>query len=699
MKLKLLSYTVSMVLLTACGQQDATNTEKSASTPQQATQQTKANDKAQKQLESGIELTNFDTKVKPQDDFYRYVNGAWLDKTEIPADKSSYGSFTALRDKSRQDVKAIIEETAKINNPEPSSDAQKVGDLYRSFMNIEHLNKLGVTPLSKEFNKIDQLKNHDDIAGYFAESQIIGSDAPFGFWINNDSKNPTQYIMYLTQSGLGLPDRDYYLKADEKSDELRQKYQQHIEKMLTLSGIANATAIAKDILSLETALAEIQWSRTENRDAEKTYNKHQIAKLSELSENFNWQKYFATASVDSEKELVIRQPSYLQQFSEIFASTQVSQWKNYFKWTLINANASRLSSEFDQANFEFFNQTLYGTPEQEARWKRAVNAVNRLLGEMVGKIYVKKHFKPEAKQRMIELVENLREAYRQAIIDLDWMGEDTKRQALDKLAKFNPKIGYPDKWIDYSSLTIDVNDLVGNFLRASRFTYQREIGKLGKPIDKSEWFMSPQTVNAYYNPVMNEIVFPAAILQPPFFNMRADDAVNYGGIGSVIGHEMGHGFDDQGSKSDGNGVLRNWWTPKDLEEFKLRTQKLADQYSQFEPLPGEHIKGEFTLGENIGDLGGLTIAFRAYKLSLENKPSPVIDNFTGEQRFFMGWAQVWAYKYRDKALSNMLKTDPHSPGPYRANGPLMNMPEFFETFDVKASDGMYRKPEDRVKIW
>lgn len=703
MKKQLLASAVCLALVTACGQQD---TNSSAKTDTNVTpQKTVSNDAAknqqasESQLKSGITLANIDKSVRPQDDFYQYVNGTWLAKTEIPSDKATYGSFTALRDKSRRDVKAIIEETAKLENIEKGSDAQKVGDLYRSFMDTEKLEELGATPLQAEFAKIDALTNHDDVSAYFAEAQRIGSDAPFGFYISNDSKNPTSYIMYFVQSGLGLPDRDYYLKTDEKSTQLQAKYLEHIEKMFSLAGEKESKTIAQKIIALETAMAEKQWTRVQRRDRNKSYNKFETTKLSELGKEFNWPAYLKQAGADAETHVVIAQKSYFEEFSKLFKSTSIDDWKHYLKWTLLNAYASQLSGDFDKQNFAFYDTTLNGTPEQEARWKRGVTSVNRLLGEVVGKIYVKKHFKPEAKTRMVELVENLRKAYKEAIIGLDWMGEDTKKQALDKLAKFTPKIGYPDKWQDYSQLEIKADDLFGNYKRASIFSYQREVDKLGKPIDKSEWFMSPQTVNAYYNPDMNEIVFPAAILQPPFFNMEADDAVNYGGIGGVIGHEMGHGFDDQGAKSDGDGVLRNWWTEKDLKEFELRTSKLAAQYSEFEPLPGEHVNGELTLGENIGDLGGLTIAHRAYMLSLDGKDATVIDDLTGEQRFFMGWAQVWAYKYRDESLRKLIKTNPHSPAQYRGNGTLMNMPEFMKAYNVKAGDGMYRQPEDRVKIW
>ena len=689
---KVLVSVFGATLVAACSQDAPKNTESDQLTDLKA--KSTAEPKA-----SGIITANMDTSVRPQDDFYRYVNGKWLDNTAIPEDKSSYGSFTVLRDKSRRDVKAIIEETAKLAEVEPGSDAQKVGDLYNSFMDVEKLNQLGAKPLASELTKIDQIKSHDDVSSYFAHSQIIGTDAPFGFWVNNDVKNPTSYITYFTQSGLGLPDKQYYFKDDEKSVQLRADYLEHVTKMLSLAGIEKSADKANQIMALETAIAELHWSRTERRDRSKTYNKVAKADLSDLVPNFNWQSYLETAGISSEENIIIREKSYFENFSKLFSSTSVQQWKDYFKWTLINSAAGILSEDFDKQNFDFYSTKLRGTPTQEARWKRGVNAVSGLLGEVVGKIYVQKHFKPEAKAKMIELVENLRTAYKEAIIGLDWMSEKTKEQALDKLAKFTPKIGYPDKWRDYSALEIKAGDLAGNYQRASVYNYNRQINKLGKPIDRTEWGMSPQTVNAYYSPSMNEIVFPAAILQPPFFNMEADDAVNYGGIGGVIGHEMGHGFDDQGAKSDGDGVLRNWWTDKDLEEFKLRTKKLADQYSQFEPLPGEHLNGELTLGENIGDLGGLTIAHRAFMLSQKDKPSPVIDGFTGEQRFFMSWAQIWAYKFREEALRRQINQGPHSPGPYRGNGTLMNMSEFMKAYDVKPGDKMYRAPEERVKIW
>jgi len=654
---------------------------------------------AQEVLKSGIELSNVDQSIRPQDDFYRYVNGTWLDKTEIPADKSSYGSFTALRDKARLDVLEIIEEMSKRENLEPGSDEQKVRDLYRSFMNTEKIDTLGIEPMKGDLRRIDMINNPEELASYFVESVKLSTSSPFGFWIDNDSKQPTKYSVYFTQSGLGLPDRSYYLDQNEKSEDIRLAYLEHLQAMFSLADLQDPKIKANTVMKLETAIANIHWTNVERRDRDKTYNKLNTQELKKLIPNFNWDLYLKEAGIAVEKDFIVRELSYFQNLADLLASTDLEDWKVYFKWTLLNSVAGILGKEFDEQNFSFYGKKLYGTPEQEVRWKRGVNSVNQILGESVGKIYVRRHFKPEAKVRMLELVENLREAYRVAIIDLDWMGEETKKEALTKLAKFTPKIGYPDKWRDYSKLEIDPNDLAGNFRRASQFYYQRGIDKLGKPIDKTEWHMNPQTVNAYYNSVMNEIVFPAAILQPPFFNLEADDAVNYGGIGGVIGHEMGHGFDDQGSKSDGDGVLRNWWTESDLIEFKTRTNQLVNQYNKFEPLPGEFINGQLTLGENIGDLGGLTIAHRAYKISLQNRESKKIDEFTGEQRFFMGWAQVWAYKYRDEALRNQLLTNPHSPASYRCNGVLRNMPEFVSAYELKAADEMYLDPVKRVKIW
>ncbi|VUD66498.1 Neutral endopeptidase [Thalassocella blandensis] len=648
---------------------------------------------------SGIEFANFDKSVRPQDDFYRYVNGTWLKTTKIPDDKSNYGTFTALDDNARKDMRDIIEQSASDTSAAKGSDKQKVGGLYNSFMNVELLETLGITPLNPELAAIDGLATREDLAKYFARAQRMGSDVPFGFYINNDAKAPTQYIAYFVHSGLGLPDRDFYFHDDEKSQKIRDAYVAHIEKMFVLAGFDAPKASAKRIMEIETSIADGHWTNVKRRNRDLTYNKYTIEKLPELAKDFSWQSYLAEAGLSDQDAVVIRTPDYYPKFNALFTSVELEDWKTYLRWHLLTNYAGFLNKEIDDENFAFYGKILQGTEVQQERWKRAVDTVNGLLGEMVGKVYVEKYFQPEAKARMVALVENLRQAYRESIQNLEWMGEDTKIKALEKLNKFNPKIGYPDKWRDYSNLQISDKELVGNYFRASQFNYDYDIAKLGKPVDRDEWFMTPQTVNAYYNPVMNEIVFPAAILQPPFFNMEADDAVNYGAIGAVIGHEMGHGFDDQGAKSDGDGVLQNWWTETDLMEFKQRTGKLATQYGAFEVLPGEFLNGEFTLGENIGDLGGLTIAHKAYNLSLNGKEAPEIDGFTGEQRFFIGWAQVWARKYRDENLHQRITTDPHSPSEFRTNGVVRNMPEFMSAFDVKKGDALYLPPEERVKIW
>lgn len=679
--MKLLWIWVGAILLASCGQSQ------------------KEGGDADAAKTSGVVLENFDKSVRPQDDFYRYVNGSWLDNTAIPADKSNYGTFTVLADNARKDMRVIIEESAANTTAKKGSDKQKVGDLYNSFMDTERLEVLGVSPLKPELAKIDALKKHEDVAKYFAYAQRIGSSAPFGFYINNDAKNPQQYTVYMVHSGLGLPDRDFYLKDDEKSKGIRAAYEAHIAKMFALAGMANGQQSAKKVLDIETQIATAHWPRTKLRNRDLTYNKYTSSDIASLAKGFPWAKYLAEAGLAKQDLFIVRTPDYYAKFETLFKKTSVSEWQTYARWHLLTSYASLLNADLDAENFAFYGKVLQGTEQQQERWKRGVDAVNGLLGEMVGKVYVEKHFHPEAKARMVGLVENLRKAYAESIKSLDWMGEETKLKALDKLAKFNPKIGYPDKWRDYSALAIDAQDLVGNYMRASKFEYDIQVNKLGKPVDRDEWFMTPQTVNAYYNPVMNEIVFPAAILQPPFFNMNADDAVNYGGIGAVIGHEMGHGFDDQGAKSDGDGVLKNWWTETDLMEFKDRTGMLASQYGKFEVLPGEFLNGEFTLGENIGDLGGLTIAHKAYMLSLNGKEPQTMDGFTGEQRFFIGWAQVWARKYRDENLLQRITTDPHSPSEFRTNGVVRNMPEFVEAFDVTPEDALYLAPNKRVKIW
>lgn len=648
-------------------------------------------------LKSGILKEYMDLSVNPNDNFTAYVNGTWVKNTEIPADKSSYSIWYILDEKSEDNVKKIIEESAS-GDFEVDTDEQKVGDLYKSYMDFETRNKLGVSPLQNDFNKVNSLKNYDDLASYFAYANKYGIGVPFSLIIYQDFKNPTIYTVYTWQSGLGLPDRDYYLKDDERSKEIRIKYTNHITKMFDLAALPDSKKAAERVMSIETKLAEKQMEKERTRDLVSLYNMLAIDTLSTIMPNFNWSAYLKEAGIENQKNLGVLMLDYTKALDNIITSTDLEIWKTYLKWGIINKNASRLSETMDDQNFEFYSKELYGTPEQRPLWRRGVSTVNETLGEVVGKVYVKKHFPPEAKERMETLVENLLKAYEKSIKELDWMGADTKKEALDKLGKFTPKIGYPNKWKTYD-IDILEDNLFSNLQNASLMEYKRELAKLGQPIDKTEWGMTPQTVNAYYNPALNEIVFPAAILQPPFFDMNAEDAVNYGGIGAVIGHEIGHGFDDMGSAFDGDGAMRNWWTEKDKEEFKKRTSALVAQYDSYEALPGLNVNGEFTLGENIGDVGGLSIALLAYKLALNDKEPPVLDNFTGEQRVLIGWAQVWRHKIRDEALRVQINTDPHSPAKFRVNGVVRNIPEFYSAFNVQESDSLFLAPEKRVKIW
>lgn len=650
------------------------------------------------ELTSGINKKNMDTTVNPGDNFNNYVNGTWLKTMKIPADKSSYGAFDLLYDQSQKDVKAIIEEAAK-SNAANGTDEQKIGDYYASFMDRKGRNAKGITPIQNEMKAIDAIANYDDLASFFGTANRTGISIPFNVSVYTDFKDPTKNILITWQGGIGLGEREYYSSADPKMAEIRKKYVVHVEKMLQLGGIANPTENAAKIMALETLLASKQMKKEDTRTAEKIYNKYATADLKKLMPDFNWSAMMTKAGVEKEKQVVVAQVDYMKSLNDIIKITPIEDWKIFLKWGLINKSASLLTTELDNQNFDFYSKTLSGTEKQEEDWKRAVNTVNGGLGEVVGKVYVEKHFSPQAKERMVTMVKNLLKAYAESIKKLDWMSETTKKEALKKVDKFMIKIGYPDKWKDYSKLTIDKADLYGNAQRSIEFEYQRNLDKLGKPVDRTEWGMTPQTVNAYYNPSLNEIVFPAAILQPPFFDLKADDAVNYGAIGAVIGHEIGHGFDDEGSTFDGDGVLKNWWTPADLTAFKAKTGALVAQYNGFKAFPDLNVNGQYTLGENIGDLGGLSIAIKAYKETLGGKEAPVMDGFTGMQRVFLGWGQVWGEKTRDEALRSQIARDPHSPAKFRINGVVRNIPEFYEAFKVKPTDSLYLAPEKRVKIW
>lgn len=649
---------------------------------------------------SGIELENFDHQVRHQDDFYYSVNGKWLATTPIPADKSNYGAFSVLYEESQAALKQIIEEAAAKPNKAEGSVEQKIGDFYAAYMDSTLTDQLGIAPLKGQLADIAKTASHADIAALMGKLLTDGSGIPFGFYVNNDAKNSSQYGVYLYQSGLTLPDRDYYLKDDPKFVANREAMREYVRNLMSAAGYPHADAAAANVANIELFIAQSQWSRVESRDANKAYNKMSLKELQQLMGGFDFDGFAKAAGLTGKtQDVIVRQPSYFEKLGAEFSKFPVSAWQDYLAFHLVDSYAGLLSQQFVDLHFDFHSKTLMGIQEQKPRWKRAVDGADQVIGELVGKEYVARHFQPEAKARMESMIKNLIKGFEVSIDELEWMTPETKKAAQEKLSKFTYKIGYPDKWKDYSNLEIKADDLVGNYQRYARFEYQDMLAKLGKPIDRSEWHMTPQTVNAYYNPVMNEIVFPAAILQPPFFNMEADDAVNYGGIGAVIGHEISHGFDDQGAKYDGDGNLRNWWTDKDREEFQKRGAQLSAQYSQFEALPGKFVNGDLTLGENIGDLGGLTVALRSYHLSLNGKEAPVMDGLTGDQRFFVGWSQVWRRNYRDEELGRRLLTDPHSPSHYRAMGTPRNVEGFYKAFDLKPTDKMYLSEEDRVKIW
>ncbi len=652
-----------------------------------------------KPLSSGIELANFDSSIRPQDDFYVYINGSWLENTQIPADRSNYGSFTVLFEESQRQLRSIIEEVAADPNKVSGSEQQKVGDFYLSYLDTVSITAKGIEPILEQLGWIAAVTNREELVRVLIKLEVAGIQDPLGFFIDQDAKDTQRYALYVTQSGLGLPDRDYYFKEEQRFQEIRAAYTDYIEGLLSLGGQEATAAKALRIMEIETALAEHHWTATENRDRDKTYNKTAINELQAAVPSFDWPTFLDGIGGGGVEYLIVRQPSYLDGFNQVFSDVSIQDWKDYLTFKLLHGAAPFLSEDFVEAHFDFTGRTLQGISEIQPRWKRAVNMIDGTIGEAVGKIYVERHFPAEAKERMVQLVANLESAFLDRLERLDWMGEATKAEARAKMSQFGKKIGYPDVWKDYSALEITPDDLITNVTNISRYIHYREMGKLGGEIDRDEWFMTPQTVNAYYNPSMNEIVFPAAILQPPFFNLAADDAVNYGAIGAVIGHEISHGFDDQGRKSDGSGNLREWWTPEDEVEFERRAEVMINQYNGYNPIDSLHVNGGLTLGENIGDLGGVLIAYVAYKNSLGAAEAPVIDGLTGDQRFFIGWAQIWRRLYRDDELRRRLVIDPHSPSRYRTNGILSNIDAFYEAFDVQPEDDMYIPEDQRVRIW
>jgi putative endopeptidase len=647
-------------------------------------------------LVSGIQTADMNRAARAQNDFFEYANGAWLRKVQIPPDRSRYGVDVMMGEQSLAQLRELIEAARSSNDP----NERKVGDLYDSFMDEARIEQLGAKPLQPELELIDAARRIEDVGPLMAQLDRLGVATPLGLSVEQDAKHSTQYALWLSQGGLGLPDRDYYLSGDAKLLGFRAKYREHIAKMLTLLGDAHAAEEAGRILALETALAKIQWTRVANRDPQKTYNPRTLAQLKESAHSMDWDGYLAKAGApDLLPTLIVRQPDYLKALSDLLANTPLPTWKEYFRYRLLSSGAPYLSHAFVDEDFAFSRGILQDTPKNQDRWKRGCELVDELIGEASGKLYVAKFFPPKAKARIDDLVANLLKAYMQSVDQLSWMSEATKVEARAKLRKINVKVGYPKRWRDYGKLTISPTDLLGNVRRGVRFENDRKLAQLGGPIDRDEWLMTAPTVNAYYDPQLNEIVFPAGILQLPVFNPDAEGAFNYGATGAVIGHEISHGFDDEGSQFDSDGNLRDWWTADDHAKFKAKTDKLIKEYSRFEPVRGFHVNGELTLGENIADIAGIEIAYKAYIASLGGSAPPVIDGMSADQRFYIGYAQSWLSKTRDAATIEQVKSDPHAPEKYRVNGVVVHMPSFYDAFSVKSSDRMYLRPEDRVTLW
>ena len=644
---------------------------------------------------AGLDFSNQDQSVRPQDDLYRHFNGSWLKTAVIPADRATDGAFMALRVQSEARVREIIEGATG------SDEATKIAHIYKSFMDVDAVNAKGASPIAAELALVDSISTITDFISTFSKLEARGTSGIFGTFIYADMKDASTNILYLAQGGISLPDEAYY--REEKYADIRTAYVAHITAMFTLAGVSDPAGNAAKVMALETSIASHHWDQVKNRDATLTYNKMNRAEVTALMPVFDWELYLTDGEIPAIvlDSVIVQQPSFFEGLGSILANFDAAAWKAWLKWHIISGSAPYLSDDFTNENFAFFGKTLSGTPELRERWKRAVSMIEGSLGEAVGKVYVQKYFPAEAKARMENLVANLIEAYRVSINELAWMSPDTKVKALEKLGKFRPKIGYPDKWRDYSALKTTPDDLYGNVGRVVKFQRDHELSKIGKPVDRDEWFMAPQTVNAYYNPVMNEIVFPAAILQAPFFGLDHDDAVNYGGIGAVIGHEIGHGFDDQGSKYDGDGALNNWWTDADRAAFEERTKALIAQYDALIPeeAPDVNVNGALTIGENIGDLGGLTIAFKAYQISLQGKPSPVIEGMSGEKRLMLSWAQIWRAKVRPEEMRRRIATDPHSPAEFRCNQILKNFTPFYQEFGVTEKDALWLEEQSRVQIW
>lgn len=647
---------------------------------------------------SGLELAGFDTSIHPSDDLYLYAGGKWLRETPIPVDRSNWGTFEILDSTSEQQQRAIAERLLA-GGPWPAgSDEQKVADFYASFMDTARLEALGIAPIGPALERIAAIGTSKELIAHLGAARTGLQRSPLFFYVSQDPGDARRYVGAITQGGLSMPDRDYYLKPDATNKAFRAQHLAYVERLFTLAGFDDAASRAVHVAGLEKAIAEAQWTKVQNRDPVATYNLKGTAELAKLSADIDWTAYMKGLGA-SVAELNVRQPTYVQKLGRLVHEVPIAAWQDYFRFQLLDVSAPWLGPKFEQAEFEFRSKALQGVEQQPERWKRGVGMLDEQVGEIVGRIYVAEHFPAESKARMNELVANVLAAFDSSIDTLAWMGPETRAQAKQKLSKITVKVGYPDVWQDYSALQVSRDDLYGNLLRTARYELDRDIAKLGQPIDRNEWAMTPQTVNAYYSPLKNEIVFPAAILQAPFFDPANDDAVNYGAIGGVIGHEISHGFDDSGRQYDGDGNLRDWWTAEDAVRFKALADRLVTQYDGYTVLDGQHLNGRLTLGENIGDLSGLAVALRAYHLSLHGKEGPVIDGYSADQRFFLGWAQGWRRSYRENNLRMRLVADPHSPSEFRVNGVVPNMEAFYQAFDVQPGDALFREPADRVTIW
>jgi len=707
---KLILIVVPMALISACGPAEQTPSDAVSTEPAAQSQaETAASSIITKAVlgDWGIDLTSRDLETRPGEDFFQYASGGWAENFEIPPDKSRYGAFDILRDRSDERIREIVEDLVS-SEPAMNSLEQKIADYYLSYMDTDRLNDLGIGPLLPALAEIAAIESRDDLIAALGSSRRIGTITPIGFGIGPDRVDPDRNQMRVSIGGISLPDRDYYLLDTERFQEIRTEFESHVARMFAFADAGNAdagnsVAQAQAVLAIETEIAGHMWPRAQRRNRDLTYNPMTYEQFKVEYGGADWDSYFQAAGIDLAQldDLNVTYPSAMAPVIDMINTVSLEDWKSYLSYHLISNQASLLSEQIDNENFRFYSNVLRGVPEQRERWERAVSRVGgrNSLGEALGQVYVQRYFPESAKQQMEQLVENLRTALGESINEIDWMDDATRQEALLKLESFRPKIAYPDEWKDLSEIQITRDDLFVNARNVREFFYWDNVNRLGQPTDREEWGMTPHTVNAYYNSSFNEIVFPAGILQPPFFDPAADLAVNYGGIGAVIGHEMGHGFDDQGSKSDYQGIQRDWWTDEVREAFDVRTTMLANQYSQFEPVPGNFVDGNFTLGENIGDVGGLSMAYRAYRIALNGEEAPVIDGLTGDQRFFLAWAQVWQAKIREDALVSQLKSDPHSPAVYRVNGVVRNQDAWYQAFDVQPGDALYLPPEARVRIW